>query len=72
VAAGAGTGGYQYDIFPGRPDASIMAYRLATAETGVMMPELGRGSVHTEGLALVRAWIGAMKDSCHDKSNASQ
>lgn len=71
VAAGAGTGGFKYGIYPGRPDESIMSYRLATAETGVMMPELGRGSVHTEGVALVRAWIAEMKDKCSDQSNAS-
>lgn len=64
VAAGAGTGGHSYDINPGKPDDSIMAYRLASAETGVMMPELGRGSVHEEGVALIRAWIAAMPPGC--------
>jgi hypothetical protein len=34
------------DIAPGKPDDSIMLYRLNSAEPGVMMPELGRGSVH--------------------------
>jgi hypothetical protein len=46
VAAGAGTGGRSHDIAPGKPDDSIMLYRLNSAEPGVMMPELGRGSVH--------------------------
>ena len=64
VAAGAGTGGRQYGIMPGKPDESIMLYRLASAETGVMMPELGRGSVHAEGVALIRAWIAAMPPGC--------
>ena len=64
VAAGAGTGGHGYGIAPGKPDESIMVYRLSSAETGVMMPELGRGSVHAEGVALIREWIGAMKQGC--------
>jgi uncharacterized repeat protein (TIGR03806 family) len=71
VAAGAGTGGFKYGIYPGHPDESIMPYRLASAETGVMMPELGRGSVHTEGVALIREWIGAMQEKCSDQSNTS-
>ncbi|MHA4869637.1 SO2930 family diheme c-type cytochrome [Duganella sp. PWIR1] len=67
VAAGAGTGGRNYDIAPGKPDDSIMLYRLASAETGIMMPELGRGSAHKEGVALIREWIAAMKEGCDTK-----
>jgi uncharacterized repeat protein (TIGR03806 family) len=62
VAAGRGSGGRWYDIVPGKPDASILVYRTASTELGVMMPELGRRLVDTEGLALVRAWIEAMPD----------
>jgi uncharacterized repeat protein (TIGR03806 family) len=64
VAAGAGTGNFKYAIVPGKPDESIMTYRLKSVEPGVMMPELGRGSVHDEGVALIREWIGAMKQGC--------
>ena len=64
VAAGAGTGGRSHDIAPGLPDDSIMLYRLNSAEPGVMMPELGRSSVHKEGVALIRAWIAAMRPGC--------
>lgn len=67
VAAGAGTGGRSHDIAPGKPDDSIMLYRLMSAEPGVMMPELGRGSVHQEGVALIREWIAAMKEGCDSK-----
>jgi uncharacterized repeat protein (TIGR03806 family) len=66
VAAGAGTGGRNHDIAPGKPDDSIMLYRLMSAEPGVMMPELGRGSVHKEGVALIREWIAAMKQGCNN------
>jgi len=64
VAAGAGTGGRSYGIMPGKPDDSIMLYRIESAETGIMMPELGRGSVHKEGAALIRDWIAAMPPGC--------
>jgi hypothetical protein len=64
VAAGRGTGDHLIDIVPGRPDDSILPYRLASTEPGVMMPEQGRGTVHREGLALIRDWIAAMPGAC--------
>ncbi len=60
VAAGLGSGGRSYDIVPGQPDQSIMAYRIASTHPGVMMPELGKRLVHEEGVALIREWIAAM------------
>lgn len=60
VAAGRGSGGLRVGIEPGQPDASILAFRMASTEPGVMMPELGRTLTHDEGLALVREWIAAM------------
>jgi uncharacterized repeat protein (TIGR03806 family) len=64
VAAGRGTGDHLFDIVPGHPDDSILAFRIASRETGVMMPEQGRDTVHSEGVALIRAWIAAMPGSC--------
>jgi uncharacterized repeat protein (TIGR03806 family) len=60
VAAGRGSGDLSVGIDPGRPDASILVYRMASTEPGVMMPELGRSLTHEEGLALIRAWIAGM------------
>jgi uncharacterized repeat protein (TIGR03806 family) len=64
VAAGRGTGDHLFDIVPGHPDDSILPFRLASKETGVMMPEQGRSTVHHEGVALINAWIAAMPGSC--------
>jgi uncharacterized repeat protein (TIGR03806 family) len=64
VATGRGSGGHQYDIVPGQPDASIMTYRIASTEPEIKMPEVGRNLVHEEGLALIRDWITAMPGSC--------
>lgn len=64
VAGGHGGGGLPYDLAPGEPDRSIIAYRLASTEPGAMMPELGRSLVHAEGLALIRQWIAAQPGRC--------
>jgi uncharacterized repeat protein (TIGR03806 family) len=61
VAAGRGSGGLLFDIAPGDPDGSIVVHRMASTEPGVMMPELGRSTVHEEGLALVRAYVASLK-----------
>jgi uncharacterized repeat protein (TIGR03806 family) len=61
IAAGRGSGGRSYDIVPGRPDDSILVYRIESTEPGVMMPELSRRLVDEEGLALVREWVASLK-----------
>lgn len=66
VAAGKGTGDRIHDIEPGQPDASILPFRLASTEGGVMMPELGRNTVHQEGVQLIRDWIAAMPGHCQN------
>ena len=60
VAAGKGSGGRKYDIVPGKPDKSILYYRMESDDAAVRMPEVGRSVAHAEGLALVRAWIAGM------------
>lgn len=60
VAAGRGSGGLQVSIDPGHPERSILAYRMASTDPGVMMPELGRALPHKEGLALVSAYIESL------------
>ena len=64
TAAGQGTGNHFFDIVPGKPDDSIVPYRLSSAEPGTMMPEIGRSSVHREGVALIKAWIAALPGTC--------
>lgn len=64
VAAGRGTGDRMFDIVPGKPDESIVSYRMASKDPGEMMPELGRSTVHQEGVALIKAWIAAQPGEC--------
>ena len=57
VAAGRGSGGLSYDIVPGKPNESILIYRMESTHPGIAMPEIGRTLVHKEGVALLREWI---------------
>lgn len=61
VAAGRGSGGLDFDVVPGRPEASILYHRMASLEGGVSMPELGRASLDRDGLAIVHAWIRGLR-----------
>jgi uncharacterized repeat protein (TIGR03806 family) len=60
VAAGKGSGGLRYDIEPGKPEKSILHYRMLSNDPGIMMPELGRVMQHKEGLKLIEDWITQM------------
>jgi len=60
VAAGRGSGNLRFSIVPGKPDESILLYRLKSADPGIMMPELGRTQMQPEAVALIREWISRM------------
>lgn len=72
VAAGQGTGDHMFDIVPGRPQDSILVYRMNSLDPGAMMPELGRSTVHEEGVGLIRDWIAAWLGSCSSEAVAAQ
>ncbi|QYU69545.1 hypothetical protein J4558_05230 [Leptolyngbya sp. 15MV] len=60
VAAGRGAGDLLFGVVPGKPDQSIMVHRMASAEPGVAMPELGKATVDREGVEVVSRWIAGM------------
>ncbi len=60
VAAGIGAGNFNFDISPGNADESIMVHRMNSTQVSVAMPELGRTTIHKEGVALIRDWINSM------------
>jgi uncharacterized repeat protein (TIGR03806 family) len=62
VAAGRGAGHAFFDLVPGKPDESILLFRLASTDPGIMMPELPRRLVDDEAVAMLREWILSMKD----------
>jgi uncharacterized repeat protein (TIGR03806 family) len=61
VAAGRGSGDRKYGIVPGKPEQSILVYRMESNDPGIRMPELGRQTAHEEGIALIKNWISQMK-----------
>ncbi|OGS56787.1 MAG: hypothetical protein A3J40_08945 [Erythrobacter sp. RIFCSPHIGHO2_12_FULL_63_10] len=61
VAAGRGAGGLEFSIVPGEPDQSILLHRMNSIEPGVAMPELGKGTIDHDGVAIVRQWIAEMR-----------
>jgi hypothetical protein len=64
VAVGRGSGDRPYDIYPGRPDDSILLFRMEHTDPAIAMPELGRSTVHREGVLLIRDWIAALRGDC--------
>lgn len=64
VSAGTGTGNLMFDVVPGKPEESILMYRINSNDAAIRMPELGRSVVHTQGTALVEQWIEGLTGSC--------
>jgi uncharacterized repeat protein (TIGR03806 family) len=62
IAAGRGSGDLKFDIDPGKPNESILWYRMNSTDPGVMMPEVSRKLIHAEGVALISEWIKMMNE----------
>jgi uncharacterized repeat protein (TIGR03806 family) len=60
AAAGAGAGGRTFDIFPGRPEESIVPFRMASEDPEIKMPELPSLLSDPFGVTLIEDWIRAM------------
>lgn len=60
VAAGRGAGGHEFSVVPGKPEESILPYRMNSVEPGVAMPELGKSTIDPDGVAVVTQWIAEM------------
>ena len=61
TAAGRGSADLDFAIAPGHPDRSYLISRMQSLDPGIAMPELGRATVHEEGVALVSDWIRTLK-----------
>lgn len=59
VAAGRGSGGFEFAIEPGHPERSILIYRMKSRDPGVMMPELGRALADDAAITMLSEWIRA-------------
>jgi uncharacterized repeat protein (TIGR03806 family) len=60
VAAGRASGDLDFIVEPGKPDRSILIARMKSTDPGIAMPELGRATVHNEGISLLEEWVAAM------------
>ena len=66
AAAGAGTGGHDWDIAPGHPEDSILVFRMASSDPAIKMPELPNRIPDQKGVALVSEWIlGLDQKTCY-------
>ena len=61
TAAGRGSGNRRYVVDPGHPEESILAFRMASTEPGIAMPELGRTLPDPVGIDLINQWIAKME-----------
>lgn len=57
AAAGPGAGGRRYDIWPGKPEESIIPFRMASEDPEIKMPELPSLLADDFGVDLVTQWI---------------
>lgn len=57
-------GALRFDLVPGRPDDSILIYRLESTAPKISMPQLSRDVVHEEGVKLLREWIASLPGDC--------
>lgn len=64
VAAGKGSGDRLVDIHPGQPDRSVLLFRMESVDPSIMMPELGRSTVHQDGVEVLRRWIASLAGDC--------
>ena len=60
VAAGRASGNLKYSIVPGRPNDSILLYRMKSLDPGIMMPESGRALSDEIGIKLISDWIDTL------------
>jgi len=64
VAAGRGAGDLSYAIVPGEAQPSILHLRMSSLDPAIKIPELSKGLVHQQGLALIKQWINQMPGTC--------
>ena len=60
IAAGRASNNLSYSIVPGKPEESILFYRMQSLDPGIMMPESGRALEHKEAIKLVENWIKSL------------
>ena len=57
--------GTVYIVSPGRPEKSVMHFRMSSVLTEYRMPLLGRTLRHEEGIELIEDWINSLTTICN-------
>lgn len=60
VAAGGGSGMLLFDVVPGKPDESIMIFRMSSTDPEIKMPEIPNLMPDKAGVALISEWIKSL------------
>ncbi|TVV44043.1 SO2930 family diheme c-type cytochrome [Thalassolituus sp. C2-1] len=60
VPVSGASAGSTWIIVPGDSSQSLLYNRMNTTKAGLIMPPLGRAVIHTEGTALIKAWIDSL------------
>jgi uncharacterized repeat protein (TIGR03806 family) len=60
VAAGSGTGTHLFDVVPGKPEDSIMIFRMSSTDPEIKMPEIPNLLPDEKGVGLISEWIQSM------------
>jgi uncharacterized repeat protein (TIGR03806 family) len=63
IAAGKGSGNLSFGIVPGKPEESILIYRMKNNDPAIRMPEIGRTIAHEEGIALLTSYIKQLSEA---------
>lgn len=62
----------EFDIAPGNPEGSAVYVRMDNdSDPEIMMPRIGRSLIHSEGVALIGAWIESLDIDCSNFPEAS-
>ena len=55
---------FPFIITAGNSNNSLIINKMSSNDAAVMMPFIGRSSVHTEGVQLISDWINSMPSTC--------
>lgn len=65
VSGGQSSRGNKFSLVSGKRDAYLLIYQIAFIDPGTIMPKLGGGLVHDEGVTLFSDWIGKIGKNCN-------
>ena len=62
------TGGHRYDVVPGKPEESVLLYRMRLTNSAYRMPE-GSRTPDARGIEVIAGWITALpQNDCTDST----